>query len=44
MPQDGFTSVFMAAQNGHTEALRLLLDAKGDPNTTNKVIAPQYFY
>jgi len=37
MPQDGFSPVFMAAANGHFEALRLLLDFKGDPNTANKV-------
>ncbi len=37
MPQDGVTSVFMAAANGHTEALQLLVDVKGDPNAANKV-------
>ncbi len=37
MSQHGVTPVFMAAANGHTEALRLLVDAKGDPNAANKV-------
>ena len=36
--KNGATPVYIAAQNGHVDALRLLLEAKGDPNNAHKVI------
>lgn len=36
--QNGSSPVFMAAGNGHIEALRLLLTANGDPNQADKVL------
>ena len=35
--QDGDTGLIMAAQEGHVEAARLLLEHKADVNKTNKV-------
>jgi ankyrin repeat protein len=35
--QDGFTSVYRASKNGHTEALALLLTNKADINVASKV-------
>jgi ankyrin repeat protein len=37
----GFTPVYIAAENGHTEALRVLICAGGDPNKAKVVSAPR---
>ena len=36
--QDGQTAVLIAAKNGHTEMMKLLLEAKADVNVADKVI------
>ena len=36
-PQDGITSLHIAARDGHSEITKMLLDANGDPNAANKV-------
>jgi ankyrin repeat protein len=38
--QDGVTGLYMAAQNGHAEALRLLVEGKADVNAAKKVHTP----
>ena len=35
--QEGLTSLMLAAQNGHTNVVKALLDAKANPNITDKV-------
>ncbi len=41
LSQDGTTPVYMAAENGHTEALRVLIGAGGDLNKAIEVSAPR---
>ena len=36
--QEGLTSLMLATNNGHAEVVKELLDAKADPNLTDKVI------
>ena len=38
--QYGVTGLFMAAQNGHLEAVRLLVEGKADVNAAAKVHTP----
>ena len=38
--QDGWTGLIMAAQNGHAEAMRLLVEGKADINAADKVHTP----
>jgi len=33
--KDGFTPLYVAAQNGHLEVVRFLVDAKADLNTAD---------
>ena len=42
--QDKMTPVFMAAQNGHVEALSLLISAGADVNLARKVSYSNIFY
>ena len=35
--QDGFTPLYIAAQNGHAEVAAVLLDMRADVNAPNKV-------
>ena len=35
--QVGLTSLILATQSGHTEAVKALLEANADPNITEKV-------
>ena len=35
--QEGLTALILATQNGHTEVVNALLDAKADPNITENV-------
>jgi ankyrin repeat protein len=37
VPQDGDIGLYMAAQNGHLEVARLLLDSRADPNLAREV-------
>jgi hypothetical protein len=38
--QDGVTGLFMAAQRGHAEVVRLLVEGKADVNAARKVHTP----
>ena len=46
--QDGYTSLMLATQRGHVDIVKALLDAKADPNITDKVsiniLSTVYFY
>ena len=35
--QDGETALMQASGGGHTDTVKVLLDAKADPNITDKV-------
>ncbi len=37
LAQDGATGLFIAAEEGHLEVVRLLLDSRSDPNAADKV-------
>ena len=37
LSQDGVTGLYKAAQNGHLEVVRLLLDSRADPNRADEV-------
>jgi ankyrin repeat protein len=38
--QDGVTGLYLAAENGHAEAVRLLVEGKADVNAASKVHTP----
>ena len=41
--QDGFTALMVAAQNGHCEVVRMLLEAKADVNIKTNVSDVSYW-
>ena len=39
--QSGYTPIHIAIDNGHTDAIRVLIGAGGDVNTANEVSTPR---